>query len=159
MVPSSSDATGVTEAQICELCGTSQQRRQGWAARGLLAKPRRSGCELRDALELAGLLQLVAMLGPTDAVLAWPQVRERVGAVEADAVLDVVFDTELKRAELLDSPAELRTLIAHGRPVQLVALAQRRREIAAAFQRVADASRGERQVKQASGARRKKKAG
>jgi hypothetical protein len=143
MVPTRSDATGVTEAQICELCGTSQQRRQAWVVRGLLAKAGRRGYGLRDALELAGLLQLFATLGPTDAVLAWSQVRDRLGADRAGTVLDVVFDTELKRAELLDSPADLRTLIDHGRPVKLVALAARQREIAAAFQRVADAEREE----------------
>jgi hypothetical protein len=143
MVPASSDAIGITEAQICELCGTSQQRRQAWVARGLLTKAGASGCGLRDALELAGLLMLIGTLGPTDAVLAWPQVRQRLGVDGPGAVLDVVFDTQLKRAELLDSHAELRTMIDHGRPVQLVALAQRQREVAAAFQRVADASREE----------------
>ena len=156
-MPASSDATGVTEAQICELCGTSQQRRQAWVARGLLVKAGLSGCGLRDALELAGLLQLIGTLGPTDAVLAWPQVREHLGVEGAGAILDVVFDTELKRAELLDSSAELRTLIDHGRPVQLVALAQRQREIADAFQRVADASREELRARKGTRAGRKQR--
>ena len=133
------DAGRLTEAQICEIAGTSQQRRQSWVARELLRKPPRGGCGLRDALGLAQLLRLVEVIGPTDGVAAWQQSRDELEQPFAADVLDVVFDLELKEAVVLRDSHLVAELIAHGRPVRLVRLAPRREEIRAAFQRLCEA--------------------
>jgi hypothetical protein len=140
-MPPRTDNAHLSEAQICELVGTSQQRRQAWVSRKLLRKTRKSGCGLRDALELAQLLRLIEVLGPTDAVVAWGQVREQCASPFPTATLDVIFDLELKTAAVLTDSAGVRAVIEHGRPVRLVTLAPRRAEITVAFRRVVDSRR------------------
>jgi hypothetical protein len=155
MMSACPDGTYLTEAQICELCGTSQQRRQSLVKRGLLRKVATPGCVVHDALELAQLLLLIGTLGPTDAALAWRQVRGELQAQSTGDELNVLFDTELKQASVLEGSKGLRALMDHGRPVRLVALAARRSEIAVAFRRVAEAQQLEmaRQTGGSSGAR------
>ena len=130
------DAARLTEAQICELSGSSQQRRQTWVSRGLLRKAPVTGCGLRDALGIAQLLRLVEVLGPTDGVAAWQQTRDELEQPFAAGVLDVIFDLELKDASVVRDPHLVGELVAHGRPVRLVRLGPRRAEIGAAFRRL-----------------------
>jgi hypothetical protein len=74
-MPAGTDNTRrLTEAQVCEIAGTSQQRRQGWVKRRWLRKAPPGGCGLRDALELTQLKALIDVLGPTDGPVAWLQV-------------------------------------------------------------------------------------
>jgi hypothetical protein len=81
-------------------------------------------------------MRLIENLGPTDGALAWPQVRERLAQPFASDILDVLFDTQLKTAVVVDRTTDVRELIAHGRPVRLVELALRRREITEAVRRL-----------------------
>lgn len=134
------DAGKLTEAQICELAGTSQQRRQTWVSRGLLRKAPGTGCGISDALGLAQLLRLVEVLGPTDGIAAWQQAHEELEQPFAVDVLDVVFDLELKEAVVVRDPRVVGELVAHGRPVRLVRLGTRRAEISSAFRRLCAAT-------------------
>lgn len=137
MVTRQADVRGrLSEAQICELTGTSQQRRQTWVRRGFLRKADRGGCGIRDALELAQLLRLVEVLGPTDGLVAWDQLKDELAKPFAIDPLDVVFDTQLKRAALVRAGEEIRPAVNHGRPVRVVALAALRAEVTDAFRRV-----------------------
>ena len=136
-VPARADDAGrLTEAQICELVGTSQQRRQTWVSRALLRKAPASGCVLRDALGLAQLVRLVEVLGPTDGVAAWLQTRVELDQPFAAEVLDVLFDLELKEAIVVRETQHVGELVTHGRPVRLVRLGPRRAEVGAAFHRL-----------------------
>ncbi len=137
MTPRTDGLERLTEAQICELAGTSQQRRQTWVRRGVLPRSSGDGCGLRDALELAQLLRLVEVVGPTDGLVAWDQLREELAKPFAIDPLDVVFDTQLKRAVLVRAGEEMRPAVAHGRPVRVVPLAALRAEVSEAFRRLA----------------------
>lgn len=130
------DSRRLTEAQICELVGTSQQRRQTWVSRALLRKAPANGCGPLDALGLAQLLRLVEILGPTDGVAAWQQTRDALDQPFAAKVLDVVFDLQLKEAIVVQDTRVVGELVAHGRPVRLVRLGPRREEVRAAFDRL-----------------------
>lgn len=139
MISTSSDAPrNLTEAQVCEIAGTSQQRRQQWVKRGLLTKVGSTGCALRDALELVQLKALVDVLGPTDGCVAWLQVREELGRTSSVASLDVLFDAQIKEATVADADCDLRRLVDHGRPVRLIALAHLRRQTEEAFRRLGE---------------------
>lgn len=130
------DAAKLNEAQICELVGTSQQRRQTWVSRSLLRKAPTSGCGLRDALSLAQLLLLVEILGPTDGVAGWQQTRDELEQPFPAEVLDIVFDVQLKEATVMRDSQRVGELVAHGRPIRLVRLGPRRAQVAAAFDRL-----------------------
>lgn len=130
------DRLRLTEAQVCELVGTSQQRRQTWVARQLLRTAPKTGCGLRDALSLAQLVRLLEVLGPTDGVAAWQQSRDQLEQPLAAAVLDVVFDLQLKEAIVVSDSRRVGELVVHGRPVRLVRLGPRRAEVAAGFHRL-----------------------
>lgn len=139
MMPSRSDSTRrLTEAQVCEISGTSQQRRQQWVKRSWLRKATSAGCGLRDALELVQLKTLIEVLGPADGAIAWLQVREGLEQPFPADPLDVVFDSQTKEAAIVTGGTDLRAMIAHGRPIRVVALAAVRGQTAEAFRRVAD---------------------
>jgi hypothetical protein len=125
---------------VCEIAGTSQQRRQGWVKRQWLRKATRDGCGLRDALELAQLKALIDVLGPTDGPVAWLQVRTDLDEPFSTGPLDVVFDVQFKRAVVARADTDLRAVIAHGRPIRVVALASMRAHTADAFHRLAEIS-------------------
>jgi hypothetical protein len=139
-MPGRTDLPRLSESQICEIAGCSLQRRQHWVKRGLLKAAAASGCGLRDALALAQLLRLIDVLGPTDGVLAWSQVRDRVGQPFGAEVVDVLYDMQLKTAVVAGQATDVRRAIIHGRPVRLVELGPRRAEITEAFRRVGQAT-------------------
>lgn len=130
------DGETLSESQICQLAGVSHQRRKNWVERKLLREPPADGCHLSDARSLAQLRLLVDVLGPTDGAAAWQQVSATVEADETNDVLDILFDLELKQATVVHERNLVGGLLAHGRPVRLVALAGRRAEIDAAFDRL-----------------------
>lgn len=141
-MPAHADNTRrLTEAQVCEITGTSQQRRQGWAKRRWLRKAPQGGCGLLDALELAQLKALIDVLGPTDGPVAWLQVRADLEQPFPAEQLDIVFDVQFKRAVVSRADTDLRAVIAHGRPIRLVALADLRDQTAGAFRRLAEIGR------------------
>jgi hypothetical protein len=141
MMPGGADNTRrLTDAQVCEIAGTSQQRRQGWVKRRWLRKAPQGGCGLRDALELTQLKALIDVLGPTDGPVAWLQVRTDLEQPFPAEQLDVVFDVQFKRAVVARADTDLRQVIAHGRPVRVVALAGLRDQTAGAFRRLAEVS-------------------
>lgn len=128
----------LTEAQVCEIAGTSPQRRQGWVKRRWLRKAPSGGCGLCDLLDLVQLKSLIDVLGPTDGPVAWLQVRvDLENLIQADP-LDILFDVQLKQAVVARDDTDLRSLIAHGRPIRIVALAKLRLETAEAFRRLTD---------------------
>jgi hypothetical protein len=128
----------ITEAQLCEIAGTSPQRRQGWVKRGWLRKAPRGGGGLRDVLDLVQLKSLIEVLGPTDGPVAWLQVRTDLESPFQADPLDVVFDLQLKHAIVARHDTDLRPLVSHGRPIRILALANVRLETAQAFRRVAN---------------------
>jgi hypothetical protein len=130
------DGKTLTEGQICQLGGISHQRRKTWVDRRLLRDSPSEGCQRSDARGLAQLRLLFDVLGPTDGAAAWQQVGAEVEADETGGVLDILFDIELKQAKLVRKRNLVGELVAHGRPVRLVALAGRRAEIDAAFDRL-----------------------
>lgn len=138
-MPARSDTTRrLTEAQVCEIAGTSQQRRQHWVKRGWLQKAASEGCGLVDALELVQLKALIDVLGPTDGPVAWLQVRADLEQPFPVDPLDVIFDAQFKHAAVASAESDLRAMIAHGRPIRVVALAGVRAQTAEAFRRLAD---------------------
>jgi hypothetical protein len=130
------DGKTLTEGQICQLGGVSHQRRKTWVERKLLREPPAEGCHRSDARGLAQLRLLFDVLGPTDGAAAWQQVSAEIEADETGGVLDILFDIELKQATVVRKRNLVGGLVAHGRPVRLVALAGRRAEIDAAFDRL-----------------------
>lgn len=109
-------------------------------SRGLLRAAPRGGCQRSDALGLAQARLLIDVLGPTDGAAAWQQARSEVEACEPPEGVYVLFDVELKLAAVLRETSAVGELIAHGRPVRLVALAERREEVDAAFDRLCAAA-------------------
>lgn len=105
-------------------------------SRDWLRKATRDGCGLRDALELVQLKALIDLLGPTDGPVAWLQVRADLEQPFPPDPLDVVFDAQLKRAVVARADSDLRAMIAHGRPIRVVALASVREQTAEAFRRL-----------------------
>lgn len=136
MLTTATDGKTLTEGQICQLGGVSHQRRKTWVERKLLREPPAEGCQRSDARSLAQLRLLFDVLGPTDGAAAWQQVSAEVEADETGGVLDILFDIELKQATVVRKRNLVGELVAHGRPVRLVALAGRRAEIDAAFDRL-----------------------
>jgi hypothetical protein len=126
----------LSEGQICQLAGVSHQKRKTWVKRKLLREPPDEGCHRSDARSLAQLRLLFDTLGPTDGAAAWQQVGAEVEADETGGVLDILFDIELKQATVVRERDLVGELLTHGRPVCLVALAARRAEIDAAFDRL-----------------------
>lgn len=139
-MPRRPDRPRLSESQICEISGCSLQRRQHWVKRGLLKPTPSSGCGLRDALSLAQLLRLIDVLGPTDGVLAWSQVRGGLDQPFGAEVVGVLYDMQLKTAVVAGDATDVRKAIIHGRPVRLVELGPRHAEITEAFRRVGQAA-------------------
>lgn len=137
----SDTSAGLTEAQICEINGVSQSLRQSWVDRGLLRKAPQRGCSLADALALAALRTLFSALGPNDGTICWRELQSELAGVEVDSRLDAVFDAQYKKADLATDGPGLRQLVAHGRPVRVIPLADLRRDVRSAFERLAHETR------------------
>jgi hypothetical protein len=136
-VPARSDATSrLTEAQVCEIAGTSQQRRQQWVKRGWLRRAGGAGCGLVDALELVQLKALIDVLGPTDGPIAWLQVRADLEQPFPADPFDVIFDAQIKHAAVARADSDLRAMISHSRPIRVVPLARARAQTTEAFRRL-----------------------
>jgi uncharacterized protein (DUF2267 family) len=131
------DSPRLSEAQVCEINGVSQQYRQTLVRRSLVRPAPSEGCTIRDAIELAAIRTLRDHLSSADAALAaeqlWPILHD---AAWGDR-LEAVYDRQYKRLDVARDDAQLRILVSHGRPVQVVVLTERLAEVRAAFRRVA----------------------
>jgi hypothetical protein len=154
MLGMSDDSSRLPEAQICEINGVSQQYRQTLVRRGLVRQAPKGGCTLGDALELAAIKVLSDMLGAGDVALAAQQLGSLFGEVVLGKRLDVVYDRQYKRVDIARSDAELRALVIHGRPANVLSLAERFEEVGDAFRRIAALGDSRRRVGGARGARR-----
>jgi ribosomal protein L34E len=92
-----------------------------------------------DAIELALIQSLSGALSPREVAVAWRQVRGAMSTRVPGERLDLVFDRQLGLATLVASDQELVNAVQHGRPVQVVQLGKRLREVRDAFGRWAEA--------------------
>jgi hypothetical protein len=127
----------LTEAQICEINGVSQQYRKTLVRRKIVRPAQPNGCTVRDALELAAIIALKQALAPSDVVLALPQLAEHLGASLPGGRLDAVYDRQHKRLLVARDDASLRAMLLHGRPVSVIPLAERLADVADACRRIA----------------------
>jgi hypothetical protein len=134
-MPPRPDGRGtLSEARLCEIAGVERSTRRKWVKRKLLhARPVYTE---DDAVELAVLALLAATLGPTDAPVAWVQIRGDVMRRKWGRELDLIFDTQLKAALLTNDLPSLAASLRHGRPVRVVSLHRTIDEIRSAFKRV-----------------------
>lgn len=138
------DSSTLSEAQLCEINGVSQQYRQALVRRNLIRRAPTGGCTLMDALELAAIIALSEVLPTGDVPLAVDQLTGLLGSAVPGNRFDVVYDRQYKRLGVARDDEELREMVVHGRPVSVVALAERLAEIGDAFRRVAGSRRGRR---------------
>jgi len=128
----------LAEAKVCEIVGTSQQQRRQLVGRDLLRAAPAGGCTLRDALELAALVELQSHLEARAARVAWGQLKPQLAELVPGARLDIVFDIRLGRIQLARSDAELAKAVRARSPVQVVELGPRLQEVGDAFRRWAE---------------------
>src|SRR4051794_14752907 len=112
----------LAEAKVCEIVGTSQQQRRQLVGRDLLRAAPARGCTLRDAIELAALLELQDHLETRAARVAWSQLRPQLAELVPGARLDVVFELRLGRIRLARSDADLAENVKVHDPVQVIEL-------------------------------------
>ena len=131
------DATStLTEAQVCEINGVSQQYRQTLVRRKLVRRAPVGGCTIRDALELAAITALSDVLPAGDLPLAVQQLSSLLGGMVPGERVDAVYDRQYKRLDVARDDAALRGMVVHGRPVSVVPLADRLSEVGDAFGRI-----------------------
>lgn len=136
MATAADGAPTLSEERLSEIAGVNRSTRNNWAKRGLLALADEYGES--DAVEVAVLARLFAILGTSDAPIAWQQIRAELPALWGADGLDLVFDTQHKEAFLAAAgPALERERFRHGRPLRVVFLSDTIRDIRVAFQRVA----------------------
>ena len=124
---------------MCEIVGVTQQRRQALVGRGLLGKTPATGASIHDAIELASLVALSDRLEPSAVAVAWEQLRPTLREVIGSRV-DVIFDVQLGTITVAQSADQLRELVAHGRPVRVIALGERLQAVRDGFRRWAAAA-------------------
>jgi len=74
-----------------------------------------------DAVELASLVRLVRELDFEDALLAWGDVRERIGETALTAAPKlIVFDLQAKTAVVVDDLAKVGPSVTSGRPFRVI---------------------------------------
>jgi hypothetical protein len=125
----------LSERKLCEMIGIPQAQRRALVDRGVLRPVGREGCSLHDAIELAAYQRLAQVLLPREVAVAWEQLREALSRRVPSGTFDLVFDKQMGTAELAFNAREVRRLIAHERPVHLIQLGPRLREISDAFRR------------------------
>jgi hypothetical protein len=128
----------LAEARICEIVGTSQQQRRQLVSRDLLRAAPAAGCTLRDAFELAALVELQDQLETRAARVAWSQLRAQLAELVPGTRLEVVFDLRLGSIRLARSDTELAQAVRVRRPIQVIELGTRLQEVGDAFRRWAD---------------------
>jgi hypothetical protein len=129
----------ISEVALCEIAGVHRPTRRKWASRGLLEQ-RRGGYTELDAVELAVLATLTGALAGADALIAWNELRDQLKALVPPPVLDVVFDTQYKRAALAVQPEDIPKLVRHGRPVRVIPIGETVANVREAFRRIAAAT-------------------
>jgi hypothetical protein len=128
----------ISEERLCEIAGVHRPTRRQWAKRGLLRA--RAGYTQVDAVELSVLHLVTSVLGSSDGPLAWMQIRSEVWKKRASPQLDLVFDSQLKKAVLTTRVGAIGTTLRHGRPVRVISLAEVTQDIQGAFHRVSKLS-------------------
>jgi hypothetical protein len=130
----------LSASKICEIVGVSLQQRQALIRRKLLAREPRRGCSIVDALQLAAISSLADRLSPSAVAVVSPFVRESLGAAVPGRRFDVVFHMQLGEVVVARDNESLRAAVAHGRPVQVIALGERLQEVGDAFRRWTEAA-------------------
>ncbi len=125
----------ISEERLCEIAGVNRTTRRKWAKRGLL-RARKTGYEESDAVELAVLNRLTALLGPSDGPLAWKQTRPEIAKQRSSAQVDLIFDQQYKEALLTTRVGSIGTRLRHGRPVRVINLSDVISEIRQVFKRL-----------------------
>jgi hypothetical protein len=137
MVPTLSDELPISAA--CEIAGVSRQLRANWISRKLVGGTRSGTSRVDDLLELVAFAALVEVLGFDEARVAWQDCRDHV---QLGRRLDVVFDIQLKSAEVASDDRAIVRAVRHGRPVRVVGLAEPLRRAGRAAERVIRARSG-----------------
>ncbi len=136
----STDSTKhLSEAKLCEIVGVSQQYRQSLCLRKLVDRAGKNGCTRTDALELAAIQRLSQYLSPNEVGVAWRQLRDELREALPGGQLDVVFDRPLGTATIVRTDGQLRAAVISGRPMLVIELGPRLREVLDAFSRWASA--------------------
>jgi hypothetical protein len=125
----------LSETQVCEINGVSQQYRQSLVKRELVQAAGK-GCTLPDALELAVIKAFNDALPTSDATLATRQMKEVLADLIPGERLDAIYDRQYKRLAIARTDGDLRALVAHGRPVSVIPLSDRMAAVGDAFRRL-----------------------
>ncbi len=130
---------GISEQRLCRLLGINRQTCQAWKRRGLhTGGGRGKRYSERDAIALASLAALFDVLPPSDAPVAWLQVRDDLATRIPDQV-DLVFDPRECSAALADQTDRLSEFVRIERPVVVIAIGERVRRLRDALRRIEEA--------------------
>lgn len=127
------DRPKTSEQQLSEIAGITAPLRQQWANKGRLRKGGRGGYDEKDAIELGAFKALMQSLGPSDAPIAWKQLREPLIGRASERHLLAMFDVQDKTASLVSSIPELEALATESHPILIVALSDPIRRVRRAF--------------------------
>lgn len=134
MPPRSSDR--ISQEALCEIAGVTVSARREWAKRKRLREAGRAKYGERDAIELAALRALMECLGPTDAPIAWDQIKKQVSSASRNEQLVAIFDRQDKAAAVESSIRGLRARLVYGHPTTVVDLAEPIARVRLAFFRL-----------------------
>jgi len=140
-MPGQADGSAkVSEQQLSEIAGITASLRQTWANKGRLRKGGRGGYREDDAVELSALKAIMDSLGPSDAPIAWKQVRDAVEERQREGHLVLIFDRQDKTAGLAATLPQIEQLVAPGRKTSLVLLSEPIMRVRRAFALLTDDS-------------------
>lgn len=127
---------GLSQESLCEITGVSLSTRREWAKKGRLRELGRSKYEELDAVQLVAVGALIGALGPSDAVIAWSQLKDTLVERASEEDLVAMFDTKDKEARLESSIEGVRKALVYGHRAVVVDLAGPIAKVLAAFRRV-----------------------
>jgi hypothetical protein len=117
-----SDAIVLSDSRLCRVADVPRPTRGRWAKDGLLRERDDNKYGAVDLFELIALKALMAALGPSDARLAWRQVRAQFTSHLLAGAVDVVFSESDNEAILATDDGQVAGAVRHGRPVRVVSL-------------------------------------
>jgi hypothetical protein len=130
----------ISQEALCEIAGVTISRRREWARKKRLRAAGRAGYGEEDAVELAVLRVLVEEIGPTDAAIAWKQIRPKLKSAVQEKNLVALYDSQDKSTHLETSIQGLRAAHSYGHRTAIVDLADPIRRVRTAFGRLTDDS-------------------